>query len=151
MTQASQVAEPSQSSHAPGRKRDASRDDALCQAALEVLADVGYDRLTVDAVAARAGAGKATCYRRWAGKPELVVEAVSRMKAQPQLPATGSPPRPLLELTLPAVRPEPPPQPQTGPSSPCARRQPSSSPRGGAGPCPSPPSPSGWWSPPAPS
>src|SRR5438309_990459 len=40
---------------APGRKRDASRDDALCQAALEALAEVGYDRLTIDAVAARAG------------------------------------------------------------------------------------------------
>lgn len=90
MTQASQLAEPGHTSHAPGRKRDASRDDALCQAALEVLADVGYDRLTIDAVAARAGAGKATCYRRWAGKAELVVDAIGRMKAAPELPDTGT-------------------------------------------------------------
>uniref|UniRef100_A0AAU2VUS5 TetR/AcrR family transcriptional regulator n=1 Tax=Streptomyces sp. NBC_00008 TaxID=2903610 RepID=A0AAU2VUS5_9ACTN len=74
----------------PGRKRDPSRDDALRQAALEVLTEVGYARLTVDAVAARAGAGKATCYRRWASKAELVVDAISHMKAQPQQPDTGS-------------------------------------------------------------
>ena len=89
----------SQAVHSPGRKRDASRDDALCQAALEVLADVGYDRLTIDAVAARAGAGKATCYRRWAGKAELVVNAVSRMKTQPEQPDTGSLRGDLVELT----------------------------------------------------
>jgi len=85
--------------HAPGRKRDTSRDDALCQAALELLAEVGYDRLTIDAVATRAGAGKATCYRRWAGKAELVVDAVGRMKAQPVLPDTGSLRGDLVELT----------------------------------------------------
>lgn len=85
--------------HAPGRKRDASRDDALCQAALEVLAEVGYDRLTIDAVAARAGAGKATCYRRWAGKAELVVDAVGRMKTRPQQPDTGSLRGDLIALT----------------------------------------------------
>lgn len=105
MTQASQVAEPDQpdqagqSTHAPGRKRDASRDDALCQAALELLAEVGYDRLTIDAVAARAGAGKATCYRRWAGKAELVVDAVGRIKAAPQMPDTGTLRGDLIELT----------------------------------------------------
>jgi AcrR family transcriptional regulator len=86
-------------SHVPGRKRDASRDDALRQAALEVLAEVGYDRLTVDAVAARAGAGKATCYRRWAGKAELVVDAVSHMKAKLEQPDTGSLRGDLIALT----------------------------------------------------
>jgi AcrR family transcriptional regulator len=96
MTQPSQVMQPS---HAPGRKRDSSRDDALCQAALEVLAEVGYDRLTIDAVAARAGAGKATCYRRWAGKAELVVDAIGRMKAQPAQPDTGTLRGDLVELT----------------------------------------------------
>lgn len=85
--------------HTPGRKRDASRDDALCQAALEVLAEVGYDRLTIDAVAARAGAGKATCYRRWAGKAELVVDAIGRMKTRPEQPDTGSLRGDLVELT----------------------------------------------------
>ena len=88
MTQTSTETTPT--GHAPGRKRDSSRGDALCQAALEVLAEVGYDRLTIDAVAARAGAGKATCYRRWAGKAELVVDAIGRMKAAPEMPDTGT-------------------------------------------------------------
>ncbi|MEE4544860.1 TetR/AcrR family transcriptional regulator [Streptomyces sp. V4-01] len=74
----------------PGRKRDASRDDDLCRAALELLAEVGFGRLTIDAVAARAGAGKATVYRRWPGKAELVVDALSRMKAAPDRVDTGS-------------------------------------------------------------
>jgi AcrR family transcriptional regulator len=102
MTQPSQAVQPSrphQAGHSPGRKRDASRDDALCQAALEVLAEVGYDRLTIDAVAARAGAGKATCYRRWAGKAELVVDAIARMKARPVMPDTGTLRGDLVELT----------------------------------------------------
>lgn len=75
---------------APGRKRDVSRDADLCQAALELLAELGYDRLTVDAVAARACAGKSTVYRRWPGKAELVVDAISRMKSFPDEPDTGS-------------------------------------------------------------
>ncbi|HEV2633867.1 MAG TPA: TetR/AcrR family transcriptional regulator [Actinocrinis sp.] len=75
---------------APGRKRDASRDADLCRAALEVLTEVGYDRLTVDAVATRAGAGKATVYRRWSDKADLVSDAVSRMKEPAAQPDTGS-------------------------------------------------------------
>lgn len=55
---------------------------AILQAALAVLQEVGYDRLTMDAVAARAKAGKATLYRRWADKAELVVEAVTALRGQ---------------------------------------------------------------------
>ncbi|GAA1454396.1 TetR/AcrR family transcriptional regulator [Nocardiopsis tropica] len=77
----------------PGRKRDPSRDGAILDAALEVLADVGYSRLSMDLVAARAGAGKATLYRRWPSKAELVVDAVARMKRDQvdleHLPDTG--------------------------------------------------------------
>jgi AcrR family transcriptional regulator len=43
-----------------GRPLDATRDDALRASALELLADIGYDRLTIDKIAAHAGAGKAT-------------------------------------------------------------------------------------------
>jgi AcrR family transcriptional regulator len=60
----------------------ASRDVALRKATLELLADVGYDRLTMEAVAARAGAGKTTLYRRWANKAQLVVDAV--MEPRPE-------------------------------------------------------------------
>ena len=73
----------------PGRARDGSRDEALRQAALELLAEVGYERLTIDAVAARAGAGKATVYRRWASKADLVIDAVDHHRSA-ELPDTGS-------------------------------------------------------------
>ncbi len=64
----------------PGRKRDHSRDAEILDATLEVLADVGAAGLTMDMVAARAGAGKATIYRRWKSKAELVIDAVTHMK-----------------------------------------------------------------------
>lgn len=54
---------------------DATRDTELRRAALDLVAEIGYDRLTIDAVAARVRAGKATVYRRWAGKADLVVDA----------------------------------------------------------------------------
>ncbi|HXX90248.1 MAG TPA: TetR/AcrR family transcriptional regulator [Acidimicrobiales bacterium] len=73
-----------------GRKRDATRDDALCQAAIELLAEVGYDRLTIEAVAARARAGKGTVYRRWANKAELVADALAQRSAAMELPDTGT-------------------------------------------------------------
>lgn len=74
-----------------GRPRDASRDDVLRRAALEVLAEVGYRAMTMDAVAARARAGKATIYRRWPSKLDLVVDscAHSAQDATP-VPDTGS-------------------------------------------------------------
>src|SRR5580700_3381924 len=75
---------------ARGRRRDASRDDALRQATIELLAELGYDRLTIDAVAARARAGKATVYRRWANKAELVADALAQRHAAMAVPDTGS-------------------------------------------------------------
>ncbi|WP_207939344.1 TetR/AcrR family transcriptional regulator [Actinomadura darangshiensis] len=59
------------------------REAAILVATLELLGEVGYDRLTMDAVAARARSSKATIYRRWSGKPELVVSAVKRYAAAP--------------------------------------------------------------------
>ncbi len=89
----------------PGRRRDHSRDGDILDAALEVLADVGFARLTMDAVAARAGAGKATLYRRWSSKTELVVDAVARMKREQvgtgPLPDTGDLREDLLALFRP--------------------------------------------------
>jgi len=52
------------------------REAEILEAALEVLGDVGYDRLTMDAVALRAKASKATLYRRWNGKVSLVIDAL---------------------------------------------------------------------------
>ena len=76
--------------HRGGRCLDSSRDLILRDAALVLLAEVGYDRLTMDAVAARARAGKTTIYRRWPGKAELVVDSLNCLKGVPEIPDTGS-------------------------------------------------------------
>ena len=76
--------------HRGGRSLDSSRDLVLREAALALLAEVGYDRLTMDAVAARARAAKTTIYRRWPGKAELVVDALNSLKGPPDIPDTGS-------------------------------------------------------------
>jgi AcrR family transcriptional regulator len=60
----------------PGRRRDDSKDDAILVAARELIAERGYEGMTMDAVAERAGTGKATVYRRWPSKVELTVDAV---------------------------------------------------------------------------
>jgi AcrR family transcriptional regulator len=65
------------------RQRGEVREEAILVATLELLAEVGYDRMTMDGVAARARSSKATIYRRWPGKPELVVAAVKRYAASP--------------------------------------------------------------------
>lgn len=80
----------SEERHPGGRHLDASRDDALREAALALLAEIGYDRLTVDKIASTAGAGKATIYRRWSGKAELVVDALMCRKENMVVPDTGS-------------------------------------------------------------
>ncbi|MBM6403535.1 TetR/AcrR family transcriptional regulator [Phycicoccus sp. CSK15P-2] len=91
MTQPEQVVEPTgtgdEQQGRPGRKRDHSRDPEILEAALDILAECGYDGMTVDMVAARAKAGKATLYRRWPSKAHLVIDAVACMKrAQHQAP-----------------------------------------------------------------
>jgi AcrR family transcriptional regulator len=68
---------------------EGDREQEILDAALEVLSDVGYDRLTMDAVAHRAKASKATLYRRWNSKATLVVEALARTKGIPVVPDTG--------------------------------------------------------------
>jgi AcrR family transcriptional regulator len=72
-----------------GRPRDETRDTAILAATLDVLAEVGYDRLTIDAVAVKAKASKATVYRRWPNKAALVVEAMATLK--PSTEGAGPP------------------------------------------------------------
>ncbi len=74
----------------PG-SRGSGREAAICQAALELLAEVGYDRMSMDAVATRARASKATIYRHWPGKYELVLDALRSRGVSEVAPAdTGS-------------------------------------------------------------
>ena len=69
---------------------EGDRELEILEATLEVLADVGYDRLTMDAVASRAKASKATLYRRWKNKASLVVDALVVVQHTHELPDTGS-------------------------------------------------------------
>ena len=69
---------------------EGDREVEILEATLEVLADVGYDRLTMDAVATRAKASKATLYRRWTNKVSLVIDALLLTKDVEEVPDTGS-------------------------------------------------------------
>lgn len=74
-----------------GRPRSAEADRAILAATRTALAEQGWGRLTLGDVAARAGVAKTTLYRRWAGKNELVVDAVAALfEEQLELPDLGS-------------------------------------------------------------
>ncbi len=62
---------------------EGGREDEILDATVELVAELGYDRLTMDSVATAAKASKATLYRRWTSKAELVVDAISRAKGCP--------------------------------------------------------------------
>jgi AcrR family transcriptional regulator len=68
-------------SRRPGRPQDSALDDAIVRAALEMLAEVGYERLSIEEVARRAGTAKTSVYRRWPTKEALTLEAVRRYLA----------------------------------------------------------------------
>lgn len=74
-----------------GRPRDPKTDERIIEAAAELLRRRGFERMTVDDVAAEAGVGKATVYRRWPSKDDLAVAAMERLYSveMPQ-PDTGS-------------------------------------------------------------
>ncbi len=69
---------------------DETRTELIRQAALELLAEDGYDLVTMEAVAARAGVGKPTIYRRWNSRADLVIDAVRSMVTTFPIPDTGS-------------------------------------------------------------
>jgi AcrR family transcriptional regulator len=76
-----------------GRQLDPRRDQAIMRAALEGLAEVGYDSLSMAEIASRAGVGKGALYRRWTSKAQLVTDAMVRGREQVapfSLPDTGS-------------------------------------------------------------
>ncbi len=64
-----------------GRPRSEEAHQAILDATLNLLSEVGFSALTVEGVASRAGVGKATIYRRWASKLPLVVEAFGQLPA----------------------------------------------------------------------
>jgi AcrR family transcriptional regulator len=76
--------------HSARPRVEGDREHEILAAALDVLSEVGYDRLTMDAVAARAHASKATLYRRWNGKVSLVIDAICSAKQPEEMPDTGT-------------------------------------------------------------
>lgn len=68
---------------------EGEREQEILDAAIDILAELGYDRLTMDAVAGRAKASKATLYRRWNGKAQLVIDALTSAKDPMTVPDTG--------------------------------------------------------------
>ena len=78
-------------SRGPGRPRDARHGQAILDATLGILLEQGYRGVTIEGVAARAGVGRPTIYRRWPSKPAVVVAALvqSDRLALPA-PDTGS-------------------------------------------------------------
>ncbi|MCF1596815.1 TetR/AcrR family transcriptional regulator [Streptomyces muensis] len=74
----------------PGRPRSAAAATAILAATREALVELGWSKLTLGDVAARAGVAKTTIYRRWPGKNELVVDAVAELFDELELPDRGS-------------------------------------------------------------
>ncbi|GGS74165.1 transcriptional regulator [Streptomyces violarus] len=73
-----------------GRPRSAAADAAILAATRAALVELGWSKLTLGDVATRAGVAKTTLYRRWAGKNELVVDAVAELFDELELPDSGS-------------------------------------------------------------
>jgi AcrR family transcriptional regulator len=74
-----------------GRPRSVEADRAILTATLELLAERGLDAMSIEEVAARAGVGKTTIYRRWPSKGLLALDAfVISFRAEQPLPDTGT-------------------------------------------------------------
>jgi AcrR family transcriptional regulator len=88
----------------PGRPRSARADRAILEAALDLFGEVGFEGLTIEGIAERAGVGKTTIYRRWPSKEELVSAAVGALSAELAVPDTGSVREDLIDLVRVVVR-----------------------------------------------
>ncbi len=58
------------------------------KATLELLGEVGFETMSIEAISARAGVGKATIYRRYSGKEELVADAIESIRQDVVIPDT---------------------------------------------------------------
>lgn len=89
---------------ARGRPRSARTHAALLAAAVSLVREVGYDAVSMEAIAARAGASKATVYRRWKSRESLVSEAIGLIVARIAVPDTGSVRKDLLAVMRDTVK-----------------------------------------------
>ena len=74
----------------PGRPRSRRADEAIREAALELLAELGYTGLSMDSLAEHARVSKATIYRRWPSKEEMVASLLDEFVGEVAVPDTGS-------------------------------------------------------------
>ncbi|HEX9343974.1 MAG TPA: TetR/AcrR family transcriptional regulator [Actinomycetota bacterium] len=74
----------------PGRPRSAEAHQRILDATLQLLGEQGFGEMSVEAVATRAGVGKATIYRRWSSKEELVAAAIATLRPEVRLIDTGN-------------------------------------------------------------
>ncbi len=84
------TSEPELGIRKPGRPRSAQAHKAIIDATLELLAEEGFQGLSIEEVAARAGVGKTTIYRRWSSKEELVMEAIRQVQIDVPVMDTGN-------------------------------------------------------------
>jgi len=75
---------------ATGRPRSIEADQAILRATLDLLAEVGYQSISIEAIAARAGVGKTTIYRRYTSKEEIVADAIESLREDLPTPNTGN-------------------------------------------------------------
>ena len=83
----------------PGRPRSAASHEAILRATLELLGEKGFRGMSMDAVAERAGVSKATIYRRWKSKEELVGALLDVLGDVVQIVSTGDPFEDLVETS----------------------------------------------------
>jgi AcrR family transcriptional regulator len=74
----------------PGRPRSNKSHQAILGATLELLGEVGFETMSIEAISARAGVGKTTIYRRYISKEELVADAIESIRENVVIPNTGN-------------------------------------------------------------
>ncbi|MFB8029020.1 TetR/AcrR family transcriptional regulator [Streptomyces sp. NPDC056465] len=72
-----------------GRPRNRQADSAILQATVTLLGETGFQGLTMEQVARRAGVGRATVYRRWKSKEEMIINALDTLMADFDVAETG--------------------------------------------------------------
>lgn len=82
----------------PGRPRSEQAHRAILNAAIDLFVEEGFEGMSVEGVAARAGVGKTTIYRRWSSKEDLVIEAIDELIFDVHPPDTGSVREDLVEM-----------------------------------------------------
>lgn len=73
-----------------GRPRSAKSHHAILKATIELLAEVGFERMSIDMISTHAKVGKSTIYRRYNSKEELVTDAIESLKEEVTIPDTGN-------------------------------------------------------------